>query len=460
MITVDTLLMDNVHKASMEELDWKAVRKTFLSVNPALGKIIDDLDPGPSFTFFKLSYPFGSEILKNGVLQLPNKKGELVSFYNGQINPEIREKLGYNYGSNPVTMTVKNSLELFMQLRQRIIPLYGAVPPGKIFGLWNVLSAEAENNLVLNSNMWGLTAGARSLFMLPKISKAASHQKLQQKIGLCADKPKCHLDHWEIFREIEQRMPDENPWNAELLFFSKKWFEFQQDPHWLKFNYWLAKKAWSGSEYFRSEFIWDMVFSAIQETKNIRPEPYFTNTVRHLFAIGNSALPGFAPATNDDAAPIQKIQNVYQEIYNLDYTPTIMQPTLFSTCMPNKPVYYSLQFPTTISAPIKNKNMANKIINLQQIHHILEKIRSEILQGKLNLEHTTYYKLLQKVKYDFFHSDPKERANLLPSKQMPIEDPLLLTSCDNRNNLPFPEDCPFVRGCIRISLKQQKPLNK
>lgn len=445
--------MDSVNKASIEVLGWKAVRKSFLSVNPILGKIIDDLNPDPSFTFFKLSYPFGSEILKEGILQLPNKDGELVSFYDRQISPEIREKLGYNYGSNPVTMALKNSTELFMQLGQRIIPLYGAVPPGKIFGLWRILNPDASHNPTF---IWGMTAGTRSLFMLPKISKSVSHQKIQKKLGLFSDTPKSLLDHWEIFREIEECLPDENPWNVELLFFSKKWFEFLHDDHWLKFNYWLAQNAWSGSEFFRNEFIWDMVFSAIQEVKNIKPEPYFTNTVRHLFAIGIGALPGFAPATNNDAAPIQKIQKVYQDIYNLDYAPIIMQPTLFSASIPDRPVYYSLEFPTTISAPIKNKNVANKIINLLQIQHILEKIRSEILQGKLNLEHTTYYMLLQKVKYDFFHSDPNDHAHILPSSQMPIDDPLLLNSLSNNNHLPFPEDCPFVRGCIRIAVNQQE----
>lgn len=348
----------DVSKASMEELGWKAIRQPFLSINPTLGKIIDDLDPDPSFTFFKLSYPFGSEILKNGILQLPNEKGDLVSFYDNQISPEIREKLGYNYGSNPVAMVIKNSTELFMQLGQRIIPLYGAIPPGRIFGLWRALNPDASDNPAF---IWGMTAGARSLFMLPKISKAISHQKLQQKIGLQCDAPKSLLDHWRIFREIETRIPDKNPWNVELLFFSKKWFGFQNDDRWLKFNYWLAKNAWSGSEFFRNEFIWDMVFSAIQEKKNIRPEPYFTNNVRHLFAISISALPGFAPAINNHAAPIQKIQDVYQDIYNLDYAPIIMQPEIFSVSRPERSVYHSLEVSTTISAPLKNKRLVSRI---------------------------------------------------------------------------------------------------
>ena len=135
--------MSPVIKASMEELDWRSARKTFLSINPELGKIIDDLDPDPSFTLFKLKYPFGSEILKNGILQLPDKNGELISFYDNHISKEIQEKLGYNYGSNPVTMVINNSTELFMRLGQRIIPLYGVIPAGKIFGLWRILNPDA-----------------------------------------------------------------------------------------------------------------------------------------------------------------------------------------------------------------------------------------------------------------------------------------------------------------------------
>ena len=184
-----------------------------------------------------------------------------------------------------------------------------------------------------------MTAGARSLFMLPKISKSISHHKLQQKIGIYADTPKTLLNHWDIFREIEQCMPDENPWNVELLFFSKKWFDHRNDDAWIKFNHWLAKNAWAGSEFFRNEFIWDMVFSAIQEIKNIRPEPYFTNSVRHLFGIGIGALPGFAPAINNDAGPIHKIQKIYREIYNLDYAPIIMAPKLLYYSPLSRPIF-------------------------------------------------------------------------------------------------------------------------
>jgi hypothetical protein len=440
--------MECFNRSNIEELDWKAIRKTFLSLNPELGKIIDDLDPDPTFTFFKLSCPFGSELLKNGILQLPNKNGTLVPFYDPQISEKIREKLGYNLGSNPVSMVLKNSAELFMQLEQRIIPLYGIILPGKVFGLWRVLNPETSGSPAF---MWGMTAGARSLFMLPKISKAGSHQKLRQKIGLQADVPQSLLDHWHIFREIESRTVEENPWNLEILFFSKKWFEFQKDEKWLKFNYWLTKNAWAGSEFYRNEFIWDMVFSTIQKIKNIRTEPYFTNTIRHLFAIGIGALCGFAPAINDEAGPIQKIQTIYHDIYNLSYAPIIMQPSLFSFSNPHQPVYYSLEYPTTFSAPLKNRNLANKIIDLAQIHYLLEKFRSEILHGKLNLEHTSYYEGIKKANYDFFHTDPQNNTYIRPTYQMAIEDPSLLKFSGDIKNVTFPKNSPFIRGCIRIS---------
>jgi hypothetical protein len=47
-----------------------------------------------------------------------------------------------------------------------------------------------------------MTAGARSIFMLPGISKTDSHNKLMQKLGLNLDVVQSLIEHWNIFKNI------------------------------------------------------------------------------------------------------------------------------------------------------------------------------------------------------------------------------------------------------------------
>lgn len=452
-----------MQKASMEEVLWQDVRADIEPHNKVLVDIIDEINPGSKYTLYKVRYPYGSEILRDGILQLPNQKGELVLYNHPDIKKSIQDALGYNYSSNPVSLVTKNKVELFTKFGNREIPIYDLIGPGSIFGLWKVLTLRPYNNLIVvdkliaNSAVWGLTAGSRFLFMLPKISKSISHHKLLQKLNVQTAVPNSVLDHWNVFRDIEQQTSNQNPWYLEILFFPLKWFKSFNEVKWLKLHNYLLTTAWIGTEFWRSEFVWDMVFAAIQEKRNIRPDPYITNTIKHLFAMAIGVVPGFSPALDDSVGPVKKIQNVYRDIYNLEYDPILMQSLSFSLDpKKSRPVYYSLEFPTTIELSPKARTLASKITDLTQIHYLVKKFQHEIVTGSLNLENTPFYDAVQKIDYDFFHTDTGSYEHIKESKNIPLEDKSFLKIAEKNKELRFPENSPFVRGCIRISLKDSK----
>lgn len=447
-----------MQKASMEEVLWQDVRADIEPHNKVLVDIIDEINPGSKYTLYKVRYPFGSEILKDGLLQLPNSKGQLVVYNHPDIKKSVQDDLSYNYGSNPVSLVLKNTTELFTKFGNREIPIFDLLKPGQIFGLWKVLNSDKYSmptfdKLVANSSLWGMTSGARFLFMLPKISKAIAHHRLLQKMNVQTSVPNDILDHWFVFKEIEQRLNSENPWFLEILYFSSNWFKSIASIKWLKLHNYLLTTAWRGTDFWRSEFIRNMIFAKIQEKRNIRPDPYITNTVEHLFAIGIGALPAFAPAIDDSAGPISKIQKIYNDVYKLDYDPIILQPLSFSLDPKiSRPVYYSLQFPTTIELSPKARVLASKITDLIQIQNVLKKFQDEILAGTLSLESTELYHLINKVNYDFFHTDIAHYENIMESKEIPILDENFINTT---SKLRFPENSPFVRGCVKISLSKK-----
>lgn len=455
-------------KASIEELQWSDVRESVAKLNKSLATIIDEINPDKRFPLYRARYPYGSEILINGVLQLPNHDGKIVPYNSSDVKKSMQENLGYNQGSNPVSMILNNSAQLFTKIENRIIPVFDIVYPGNIFGLWFILNSNyldandisqispSPINWYLNSSIWNMTAGARCIFMLPKISKVISHHKLLQKLNIQSSVPNDLLDHWHVFKEIEIKADTKNNWILDILFFSKKWVQALNHPKWIKLQNYLFKNAWYGSSFWRQKFIWDMIFAAMQEKKNIKPDPYITNTVEHLFAMGIGAAPGFAPATDDLVAPIKKIQTVYRDIYQLEYAPIIMQPLSFSIDRKNsRPVYYSLEFPTMINMPSKARVLASKITDLVQIQHVLNKFSEEVLFGALHFEQAGLANLVRDVKYSFYHTDTSRYMNILSSNKIPLEDSNFIINQNDDYKL-FPENSPFLRGCIKISLDCDK----
>jgi len=431
--------------ASMEELTWQQARAKLAKVNPTLAKLIDNLDLSSEYTLFLARYPFGAEILKDGLLQLPNKNKELCFINEAGTPQNIREKLDYNLNSNPVSIILKNTAEIFMLFNNTTVPLYGLIYPGKLFGTWQVLNPQ---NAHAPRCLWNMTAGARSIFLLPKITDTIGYNKLRQAFQLNTEKSKKLLDHWELFREIANHPAFEQTWETEILFFSKKWFEHLDDPVWKEFKLHLLDLSWKNSEFFRNEFTWDLIYSALQNDRSLRPDPYIADTVRHLLAMSIGAQPGFAPAINDKAGPIQRLQQIFAEIYRTDYDPVIMQLAFLNIENP-RPIYYSLEYPTTMRFSPKSREKTSKIVELYEIMRLLEKYLKDIQMNKYNVIGTPIFEAANKVAYDFFHSDSHKYTNMHPPSEIKKGDLAF------KKLKRFPVNSYFLSGCIRLNFQKK-----
>jgi hypothetical protein len=442
--------MEKWNKATLKKVSWNDVRKEVSKVNPELAKIIDEINPDAGYTLFEASYPFGSEPLQKGRAYFPDPAGDLLALNDSKTSAELQECLSYNLGTNPVSLVLENSFEIFMLFKEHTIPFfYGLIPPGKILSTWRVLSTNKPHAPAF---LWHMTAGARSLYTLPKISELKGNTRLKRVYGLKSAPPKNLLDHWHLFRELTQHPSFGEKWSARMLFFGKKWFDKLHDPAWIKFRAYLLQAAWDGSEFWRNQFIWDLAFSLIQERKHMRPDPYIRDTVKHLFTIAVGAIPGFAPALGNEAAPIERLQEVLLNDYRLGYAPIIMQPTFFSLYDEiARPVYYSLEYPGAIEFSPSSRATTNKIMILSDIHYLLERCLSALREQDLNVIETPLYDLPHLAKFDFFHTETSNYEAVRNSVNIPLEDAAFLKGAKYCRGQKFPANCSFVKGCIRIS---------
>ncbi len=440
----------------LKELTWDQVSNDVKDLNPEFASIINNLSPSKEFTFFRASYPYGNKILHRGKLFLPASGNKLVPIDNDQVPNHVKKKIGYNLLSNPVTLVLKKSLDLFISVEKRIVN-YSIIPPGSIFGLWRIIDNPNVHNLShVPPSIWDMTAGARSIFMLPKISDVNGFNRLQKKYAIQNNTPKSLIDHWSIFREIYNQIEFENNWETELLYFSDKWFEHINDKAWKDLKIYFLQSAWKSTEFWRNQFTWELTFSRIQEDRNIKPSPYIADIVSHLLAIGVGTLPGFRPAIDDNVAPVRALQKVFEEVYGIDYAPIIMEPALSPIFERNKrPLYYSLNFQTAIKLSQKSSR-SSMVAHLYNIKSLLTKYRNDILQGDLNIGETPLYEMAKIANFSFFHHNSTEYKNIFPSMQAIIEDHFFSQSCIYCKQKEMPKNAPFLNGCIRISSTSQR----
>lgn len=436
----------------MEKTSWDKIGPQVSSTNPKLFEIIENLSPGPEYTLYKLSLPFGCKYVDRGKLLLPDDSGNLLPLDDTSIDSNVREDLDYNLNSNPLSLILKGSFEIFFTMEHHTIP-FAMASKGDVMSTGIALDSEYNHQPAF---LWNISAGARSLFMLPKISVASKLKKLQKELGFESDVPSNLLDHGTVFQKIANSQNIKSNWHAEILFFGKKWFESLEDKAWMEFSHFLHKKAWRGYSFWRSEFIWNLIFSFIQKEKNLKPNPYIADTTKHLLSMAVGAYPGFSPAINDDVGPISCIQKVFAEIYQLNnYPPIIMQPHYFSTDTHDRDVYYSLEYPTTFCFSPKARRLSNKIVDLIDIKYLLKRYIDMINSGNLNLEGTPLSNLDTRMTYSYYHSDARLSDNINCSKLIFQEDPNFKKASKKywESDMSFPEKSPFLNGCIRLSKK-------
>jgi hypothetical protein len=447
--------MANSNKSNhphLEKVEWNQISETFKALNPELGQIIDEISPDKSFGLYKCRYPYGEKILSSGVFQVPDNNGSTIPITHQNTPKDIKQDLSYNSNANPVSMILKNSSELFLTQNNHSLSLYGLITPGKIFSTWIVLNSSKITHAP--PFFWDMTAGARSFFMLSKLYNQSGYARLRKAFSLSCDKPKFLFEHWKIFKEIAQDRAFTQPWETEILFFGKKWFDQLHDPKFIFFKNYLLDKAWQSSDYVRNQFIWNYIYSTIQRKNSIKTDPYLAETVKHLFGMASGSMSGFAPSIDNLAAPVDGLRRAYNDVYQLnEYQPVFMEPHILSSSGETRPVYYSLEYPSTMEFSSRNRDDKNKIQDLILIKSLINKYLLEMSNNHLNIENTPIGSLHKNIEFNYYHTT--EGYHLIDNSHLIPEQDKNFTFLNGNDDRPLPIHSPFLRGCIKITRKIQ-----
>lgn len=440
--------MNKPNRASFVETRWDNIKEDVRRVNPEFAEVVDDLKTKNDYPLYIVYYPFGSLIIDTGRFRFPLKDGSLAPITCSAISSDIREQLGYNAGSIPLGLVLDHSVELFLQTEDRVIPS-AVTKSGKLIGLWAALSS-----IHVWLDAWHMTAGARSIFVLPKITDTAGHKKLCRARNIKMPLPRNLGMHWSLLTKVAQHSDFSQPWYTKVLLFSKNWLSEQKNDSWIRFQRFLYQEAWIGTEYWRRKIVYDHIWDTIirELTKNdIRATPFIIDIVKYIIMVGLGAVPGFCPAVNNEEVPVEGLQEDFIKLYGLkNYAPTIMVPHHFSI-INKRPVYWSLTMPTHLESTVKPKTLTSTLVILREIRDLMLYFKQTILKNSNTIKDSPIEQFLTQVQFDFFHSEPDSEGQIRLSLEMPKGDSSLIHCSSKFGQRLFSDVSPFVRGCVRFS---------
>ena len=432
------------NELNVEEVSWDAIRETVLSKNPDLAKAIDPLNT-KKMPFYKARYRYGCEIVDKGTFYLPCKNGRLVSINDKTVPDTLRNKV--NYSSIPLCLVLSRSNEVYVETSERVIPLNYFLP-GDLFGVFESMNFMTGNNS--QTALWSVSSGARSTFLLPRISDTIGHNKMRKKLGLVAKAPTSLFEHQKVFTQIVSRYNQDTAedalWENEILILPKDLFSSTKSDT-LELYKFMISICWQQSQLFQDSIEFNLRWSSFSEelgNRNLKPRVHIVAMVKFLYSIGAGSNLAFIPNSNLDALPADIIERVYTEIYGLKhYFPTIMVPCKFNS--KTSPVYSSLALPTVLESSPYVKNQPSIMEDTREIRKLLRISAQSMIRNNPHLQ-----KNGTDLIYDFFHPEEDTLNEVRRSADIVKEDSrFALLSSQYKDRVPC-DNAPFFRGCIRI----------
>ena len=431
------------------EVSWDEVSQDVAKANPAFYEVMESIAQKKTLKLYLASYKFGELVVKNGISQLPIDN-QLISINDPSLPDPFKQDL--NYAHMSVGIFLNTSAEIFLPFDNRVYPVF-MFDVGNVNGLWEMLDLTGS---VYHQRAWHIAAGARSLFMVPKIMDHTSHSRLQRMLALDETYPAHNVfSQGNYFKQIIQSNYFNSDWRCQVLYLSRAWFETLPKAQWERLHYTALKTEWANSAHLRNltsfEITWHLL-THVQTERRVKQNAYIIDTVKHLLNMINGSSLGFRPltATDQHILPLSIIEQAYLELYQLKhYIPTLLAPTYLDKNS-GDPIYYSFLQPTLLSLS-PNHNFRNTLEDERNVKQLIEHFQFSLQKHKDALYHFT-----DNIEYQFFHFEPDSLYHIKSSSTLPEFDARFIDyPLDQERS--FCENGPFVRACASIRAKTPRP---
>lgn len=407
----------------IESAQWSRFRQMVGSVNTDLCRVLEHPLIDECCEFVPLEYGFGDLVVQDSQLQIPRST---------VLSTPINDP------DDCFFLVLNKPLEQFFVSYSRIISL-NIFYPGSVIHL-----PQCQRALAGDFDLpWQLSAGIRTLFLLPKITDNMGYNRLRLAYQLTAMKPLRNLyDQWHLFRQIAQHPDIARSWRANLLMIRKKpGLNPERAAVWQRIRDYVEddknKLELGYSRPIASDILWQR-FLEIADPRRFKLKSHLVETIKYLCAICNGLAPGFVPANQQNTvAPIADLQQAFTEVYKLrNYIPTFMHLSYLEHSTPQM-LYYSLAVPLFVNHHVTCAAMPTSQRELFELKQVIDAMKGHIKSWKL-----------EQYRLKFCHVLSNEVLGLESSLSIPEEDPRFLA--DHGEDREFCPSSIFWRGCIRL----------
>jgi hypothetical protein len=438
-------------KCVIQEGSWSDFRNEVKKVNLELFNIIEKISPNEKYRLIKAKYAYGEKITDLGRICVPDKLGRLTNLDDPNVSPDLKEKLAYC--PTPLILQLTKGAEVFVEPEDRVVPI-NIFKAGDLYGLYEVLVPFTGVPVV---PCWSITSGGRSVFLAAQVSDAIGHKNLRLEFGVPSIPPKKPNEQWATIKTIANSKWNDTPWVSEILIFTKDWINnnHKTDISWLEFREYLLKQAWIQSRGSREQVEYSIMWETFSKAicaRNLKPNPYIVDTVKHLMLLTTGTIPGFQLADdNEIMLPSKIIEKAYTDVYGLKYyAPVIMQPHLLSEKNKLNWIYYSMSYSTLLAGTPSIRKNSNIMTELREV-----KVLIAMLKRVLESHEERIYENLKNIALECFHSDEDRFGELLRSKDISVTDFNIARELKEKfADKTFPHYGQFFRGCFRLFKKK------
>ena len=370
---------------------WPEVKSTIANHANLLAQELDAaFTKNPNLNVFQVQYSYGDFILKDGTF--------------------INELPG---GHKPAFALILNGgTEVFTEKenKQNQVATIAMLKPGNMLFL-----QQNPEPCIFPTSIQNVTAGARSIFLLPKVGNSERFWRMARRHKIPMDLPTCLLDQWRVFKTLAAS--HQSPWNTELIIFTEEWLQ-QENSEAIKQ---CLRNQIIPTPLFNShkQEIDEIVDQLIEE----RAELYSGQILKNILAIAKGDLPGFAMAEDELFAPINLIQKAFIEDYGLK-SAELIQPEYVK---PESECFYSFELHNNNTQGFIKKPYQPSLDVLEDTQRLYTKLLES------DNQHLQSY---LKARLEFFHA--------FANGEQPQNN-----SSNGRKLSPY---APFIRkGCISIA---------
>ena len=433
---------------------WKNIRNRVFNVNPTFTALIDELAVD-NLPIYLVYLPYGQLQGDTQTIFFPDVDGKIFSLHSADMPYVMQKELSYGLNSAPFGMVLEKNLEYYIDVPKLNLTLPRIVRgPGDLFPISMIYRVNNTRNYsptgILNAS-----SGCRSVFMIPNIGSKSHYERLQYDFNLKSPLPENLYQHFAIFKEIINNSENQEPWQSCVIYFTEEWVNnIFNNLSWYKIKMYLVEQ---GLRYSHSEIdkhLLDFVYSYIQVSKNLKPNPYIVDTARHIINTAMGSVPGYAPASCEDFLPITTIEKAFIESYGMKkYFPTILHPQSFIYETSDHPIYYSMQYPATHSFSPKSRSATSMLVDMRELSTIMETFIEHLSGDSSYYRGTIYSDILKKLTLRYIHNYEDKHNLINSSTEIAQSDSRYNKNYhyDSISDQRFAADGKFFRGCVSIS---------